>query len=348
VLSVTIETSIFAPPHVGVSAENVRGFVTTLLDWKEALDEERLTVYKSKFAVELLMQCEMYPIRPQLKMLLTSAEVFEYDSNTVAVLAEALLARSSNIEDAIGIYDVLVDELAMDPDVFEAYAPVALRDDAKRCAVVVSLAKRFAGGHALEGHAIAIRAQDLARLIQIRGLIRDIEHTRDDLAGLPLAPEYFEASVLLCGSCHLLLMNLNVGEILRGAMQADDVQAAIRVGLYKRHTEQRTPLKWQDLPAFTMGSAFFASLQAHHVTANSGLADRLMRSMVETICHDNLAATHALRSGAGGGNRQRMRGKDSAWRRDVDYEYHLHYWECEAGNVELANLVVHDEFSISE
>ena len=63
-----------------------------------------------------------------------------------------------------------------------------------------------------------------------------------------------------------------------------------------------------------------------------------------TIC----AATHALRSGAGGGNRQRMRGKDSAWRRDVDYEYHLHYWECEAGNVELANLVVHNEFSISE
>ena len=64
----------------------------------------------------------------------------------------------------------------------------------------------------------------------------------------------------------------------------------------------------------------------------------------------NLAATHALREGQGGGSPQRRRSTDgaTAWRRDVDYEYHLHYWECPGGIVELASMGPHNDFSIPE
>ena len=58
--------------------------------------------------------------------------------------------------------------------------------------------------------------------------------------------------------------------------------------------------------------------------------------------------THALRESSGGNALQRMRGDDKAWRRDIDREYHLHYWACEVSTVEFACVVTHDDFYIPE
>jgi hypothetical protein len=62
----------------------------------------------------------------------------------------------------------------------------------------------------------------------------------------------------------------------------------------------------------------------------------------------NMAAVHGLRTGMGGDDPQRTRGKDKAQRRDIDYEFHLHYWECANGTIELASVVHHNDFSIPE
>jgi hypothetical protein len=43
---------------------------------------------------------------------------------------------------------------------------------------------------------------------------------------------------------------------------------------------------------------------------------------------------------------QLTRGGDTAWRRDIDRDLHLHYWELEAGGVELASVVDHNNFYI--
>ena len=345
-LSVTIETAVFATPPIDTSAELVRNFVETLLDWKNAMDDQRLDVYTSRFAPDVLINCNLYPIRPQLKALLAQAAVFEYDANTVAVLAETILNRSDKIEDKLGISDVLVSDLALNPNVFAHYAPPQLLEDAQRCVIVLSLANRFVNDPTLRGHAIAIRTSNVATAVQVKCLIQDIEHIRDDLGGVPIAPEHFEGSILVCSSCHHLLVSVDEIEMLRGAADERQLAAAIRVGLYKRYVFAGTPLRWEDLPNFSIGHAFFASLTRHHVMSGSGLAERLVRAVMETICHDKLDATHALRIGQGPGDAQRQRGADLAWRRDIDRDFHLHYWECDTGIVELALLVVHNDFSI--
>jgi hypothetical protein len=43
-----------------------------------------------------------------------------------------------------------------------------------------------------------------------------------------------------------------------------------------------------------------------------------------------------------------MRGSDKAQRRDIDYEFHLHYWEIANDVIELASVVHHNDFSIPE
>ena len=163
-----------------------------------------------------------------------------------------------------------------------------------------------------------------------------------------MAPAYFEGSTFVCGSFHRLLMTLDEVGILRWAKTAVHVATAVKVGVYKKFVSSGNVLPWEELPAFEIGHEFFGSLQTHHVAADSGLAEKLFRAIVETICHENLGATHALRKGRGANDPQRMRGEDAAWRRDVDYEYHLHYWECAKGTVELALVVVHNDFSIPD
>jgi hypothetical protein len=63
---------------------------------------------------------------------------------------------------------------------------------------------------------------------------------------------------------------------------------------------------------------------------------------------EQLAAVHALRAGKGGNNPKWTRGKDNAQRRDIDTEFHLHYWKCADGTIELASVVRHNDFSIPE
>jgi hypothetical protein len=348
VLSVTIDTAVFAPPPLGSAAEDVHSFVATLLEWRDAMNDGRLDVYTSVHAPEVLGDSDLYPIRPRLKELLREAAVFEYDANTVAVLAETILNRSGKIEDLLGISDVLVDDITIQPDVFASHSPAALRDEAQRCAAVVSIASRYLDEPRFRCHAIAIRATDVGAAVRVRGIILEIAHSRDDLGGLPLAPAYFEGSTFVCSSFHRLLMTLDEIDILRWAKTGSHLATAVKIGIYKRFSSLGKDVSWEDLPAFDVGHKFFDSLQTHHVAADSGLAEKLIRAIVETVCHENLPATHALRKGDGGNDPQKMRGKDAAWRRDVDYEYHLHYWECATGVVELAVVVAHNDSSIPE
>jgi hypothetical protein len=68
--------------------------------------------------------------------------------------------------------------------------------------------------------------------------------------------------------------------------------------------------------------------------------------VAEAVDQLNLADTHALRKSGAARAAQVTRGKDTAWRRDIDHEFHLHYWESEDGGIELASVVPHNCFDI--
>jgi hypothetical protein len=345
VLGVTIDSGVFAPPQIDATRDEVYRFIATLLEWKDAMGKGYIRLYKSRFTQEVLMQCDLYPLRPRLRELLKNAAVIEYDANTISVWVERILNGAIEFEPSLGITDVLVEDAAIDPDVFASSTPALLRQNSVRCAVILSLASRFANEPMLRAHAIALRAPDFGMPVRVRAIIHDIEHCRADLGAVPIAPAHFESSVLVCTSVQRFLLCLDGIDIVRSAIAPVDIETAIRISLFRSYSS-RGDFDWQDLPAFQLGSQFFQSLQEHRAMSGSGLAERLMRSIVETVCHENLAATHALRTGQGGDNPQRTRGRDLAWRRDVDREYHLHYWECAGGIVELAKLVVHNDFSI--
>src|SRR5438128_2723819 len=84
--------------------------------------------------------------------------------------------------------------------------------------------------------------------------------------------------------------------------------------------------------------------------APSSVSASALRAASEAIDRQNMPAVHALRTGTGGNDPQRVRRRDNAkaWRRDVDREYHLHYWETGNGTIEFASIGVHNDFTIPE
>jgi hypothetical protein len=69
--------------------------------------------------------------------------------------------------------------------------------------------------------------------------------------------------------------------------------------------------------------------------------------MVEAIDQLRTEDVHALRESGSGGAPQRTRGGHRAWRRDIDREYHLHYWQC-SDRIEFGWIGPHNDFHLPE
>lgn len=347
-LSITIDAGTLAPPFLNPTADGVYRFVEQILEWSEALERRSAKILTPRSTDAVLIGCDLYPFRPHLRRILAETGVEEYDANTIAAVAETLLTRSLKVEDEFLITDILASDLSLVPDIFGNYNPPALREECQKWAVIIAILRKHARDPILPNHAIAVRARGEDRIVQVRGLLDIVEHARADLGAVPLSPNYFEGEVLLCDSFLDYLLAVEEIVVWENATGDEDLISAIRIALSKERLRRGERVVWENLPPFTVGRRFFASIASCGGFAGSGLSRRTLRAVVETIEHLNLPATHHLRTGAGGGNPQRMRGADAAWRRDIDYEYHLHYWECADGSVELASVVVHKDFTISE
>lgn len=95
-----------------------------------------------------------------------------------------------------------------------------------------------------------------------------------------------------------------------------------------------------------IGKDFISSAHRLGFMHDESKIGRLLRACADLILGRNLNQSHALRVGKGPNDAQRTRGTWSAWRHDVDYEFHLHYWRS-GTDLELANVVTHNEFDIS-
>lgn len=342
--SVTIDAGVLAVPVQSGTPEDAHRYVETLLDWSKLLDEPWVAVYMSERASEALFEDGLYPLREQLKRLFTAHGIIEYDVNTVAAVVDRLLQLTPSFETFFSIRDVLTENLALEPDVLLLCSGNGLRSDLARCVVLIAILREHCPQDARE-HSLILRNAG-GRTLRVRAQIHDLEHGRADLGALLHHPEYFEGEVLICDDFKGLVECLDETAILLRARDDVGVETAIRVALYKSRLANGLTPEWDDVPRHRIGHSFRTIVEALHPTEQ--LAAKVLRAIVETLERSNMADTHALRTGPGGADPQRMRGGDKAMRRDVDYEYHLYYWQCSDGTVEIASVVVHNDFSIPE
>ncbi len=342
--SVTIDAGVLAVPHADCAKDDAFQYVDTLLDWSKLLDEPWVAIYMSERASEALIDEELFPLRNHLRELFNRHGIVEYSVNDIATVAEKLLSLTPSFETYYRVKDVLSEHLETDPDVIRLTTHDGLRSDLARCITLIAVLRKHCS-QPLGGHSLILREAP-KQVIQIRAQIHELEHTRGDIPALPCPPEFFEGDVLVCDDFHGLIECLDESAILVGASDDLGIELAIRIALFKYAIAQGDATDWGGVLVPTIGSRFRESCRQVCADQRNSVPPKILRSIVETIKGHNLSAVHALRTGPGGNDPQRIRGSDKAQRRDIDREFHLHYWECVDGTVELASVVYHNDFSI--
>ena len=344
--NVTIDAGVLAVPRVNCPKDDAFQYVDTLLDWSKLLDEPWVAVYMSERASESLFADELYPLRDQLRELFSAHGIVEYDVNTVARIANQLLMITPSFETYYCIKDVLSEHLETDPDVIRLTTHDGLQSDLARCITMIAVLRKYCS-QPLGGHSLILREVP-KQVIQVRAQIHELEHSRDDIPDLPNPPELFEGDVLVCDDFRGLIGCLDESVILVGASDDLGVELAARIALFKHDIAQGDFPDWSGVVVPTIGSSFRKLCQRVCSDQGDAVPPKILRSIVETVKDNNLPAVHALRTGTGGNDQQRMRGSDKAQRRDIDREFHLHYWVCGDGTIELASVVYHNDFTIPE
>lgn len=342
-LSVTIETALLAPPISAPTPERVFKYVTDLLGWSAA-ERAQVRVLRSQRAAEVLVESGRYPYRHVLDLLIRQAGVEQYDAGTVAQYVEKFM-RCEEAESFLGISDFLDEGLTIVPDVYRACNPSALRRDCERAVVMAAIA-RSASEPDHRNHAVASSHCDAGRYVSVRTTLTILEHEREDLQALDRLPADFDGRCPLCASVADYLAQVDAVVSWSGAADNRGLRAAIEAATFKSRQSRRVPLGLPGLPRLRLHPEFFDSANACGALDNLSLGERVLRAAVETIEGLNMPDVHPIRTDRGGGAPQRRRGQDAAWRRDIDDEYHLHYWECGDGTVELACIGPHNNYRI--
>jgi hypothetical protein len=365
--SVTIDASVIAAPPANTEHEVVHQYVETLRALKKLDQKTWVAIYTSEFTAEVLIADGLYPLRPALNTLFKRCGITEYDANTVAILAESFLSQPS-CEEVFGINEVLAEEVTLTPNLSSWVASKNLASNLERCVILMAILRKYCNppvtDHWLVVNKPIPTSSSPVEEVTVKALIHELEHNRgDEIQGIPVPPAYLEGSVsvLVGPSFSDLIKWLDEKTLLNKAAPQETIEPAIKVAIYKlclerleRNLSQKRQVEIDEIEEerekfreWTFGKDFFATVR-ECCRNRSDLAERLLRSIIETIDRQQLQDTHRLRTGKGGDDPRRKRGQDAAWRRDIDREYHLHYWECEEGMVEFANMVPHNDFSITE
>jgi len=349
VQSVSIDAGVLAAPPAASSRDAVYAYVETLLDWRCLLDEPWVAVYLSERTAGLLVEEGLYPLRDALKALFASNGVVEYDVNTVAQVAERLLMLTPSFETYFRIRDVLADPLETDPELLSLTVGQHMATDLGRCVVLLAILRQHCR-RAVQNHSLILKNCPQSGRILVRAVIHELDHEREDLEGVPSAPEVFNGEVLACGDFRGLLSSIDEAAAWRSASDEIGKEVAVRIAVYKSRLVRGLHPEWDEVPSVRFGKNFVEIADRACQANPDALVPRLLRSIVDTAEKLNFSAMHALRENQSGGAPQRERRTDGAkaCRRDIDYEFHLHYWQCIDGIAELASMGPHNDFSIPE
>lgn len=345
--SVTIDAGVLAvpPPHSPVA--DAHRYVDSVMFWSQILECPWIDVLMTKDFRESLVCDQLFPFLPHLRNLFEANGIREYDAHTVNIAVGRLLRQSfTSFEDHFKVSEVLSEEQSVFPDVLHQSQGDALRSDLARCLLLTAILRKYCREY-IRSHALFLRHAPRP-VLNVRAVIDEIEHDRSDLVNIPVSPKAFEGEVIVCDDFTGLIECMDEAFIFANSQDNVGADAAIRIALFKFRQERGEEPRWERLPAFRIGDHFLDTA-VKACRAGRALPEKILRSIVETLEGLNERDVHALRTGSGGNNPQQMRGKDGAMRRDIDPTYHLHYWSCEDGLVELATVSYpHDNFWIPE
>ncbi|MBF2758664.1 MAG: hypothetical protein ISN28_05190 [Ectothiorhodospiraceae bacterium AqS1] len=267
--------------------------------------------------------------------------------NTIAPIFERLLRHTPHFETHFKIHDVEYDNFVSNPDLSSLRAGSALApdiDDLERFIVLISILQEHSDA------SLVVKNAPESGTIEVQASLREIDHERDDMDDVPCPSEAFKSNVIICDNFTDLIKSVDETRIWTPASgSASDFETALQIAIFKNRLDRGDESEWPIKTPVIFGSIFIESIKECYEGNWRNIASKTLRSIAEVVDEIDTAKTHWLRKSKSGNSAQRSRASDGAkaWRRDIDYEYHLHYWK-NGEMIELASIVTHNDFSIPE
>lgn len=334
-----LDPAFFACPPITAGKDAFESFLWGIVTLQEITKSKRLNVLIPATTHDALFDCGCYPIQGQLHQSIAAfGSVSDIQVCDVLRIVNGLLSKLATIEHSIGVDSVLFDHLIVAPDgAVATHDQLQLEASVRDMLVLSCLAVEL--GAASSGDVVLM----LARLlngpseISIQSEVLDYEG-----ASKLEVPCEIAATFPTCSSHTEFARVMDATQLWLGPLDTDEQTVALSFNILARLHEtgaQLEPFNWH------FGPEFLKSAQNLGFLHEENKVKSLLRACVEVVLRQNMAATHALRTGGGGNDPQRVRGTLKAWRRDIDYEYHLHYW-ADGVSIEFSCVVVHNNFDI--
>jgi hypothetical protein len=306
---------------------NFEDYIFNILEIKEMMDVKNIKLLISKNTSEILTVENNYPewadLDKSIKLFGLSDVIQPKD---VIVTLNGIL-KSTELEERTNINEILYDKLDYDSSILNDFHK-KYRDEIERLFVL------FVINQKLNGRSLMASVND--NYFFLKGQILDVEST--DKTEIKVLPK-IEGGITTFSNTNRLYDLLDPILLWKNAYEEEDFIDALHIYLYQRSGEYFKVTKWR------FGDTFFEKAKLSGFLHEEAKIKTLLKCLADTLLEENLNATHALRDGAGAKNSQVTRGKDKAWRRDIDYEYHLHYWHGN-NSYEFASLGVHSDMNI--
>ena len=345
-LNLYLDPFVFVCPNPADGAGEFDCYIDTLVLLEDIRQSDWIHVYMMASTNEVLLSTDSYPMWDSLEKAIAYHNASEIQTRDVMTVINSLLQRVPQIEDAFQISEILVEEIQYQPNYHVQNRATPFIEHYLRILSLACLICEINGMDQREQVFITKSLRGATEQLIIHGKL--VAHEPNRLALHIDLPHMFGGSfsgivdrhgLFLCVDPILLWLNAHCPECYR---------QAISIYLFKRLLE-RGISALMAAPPWTVGLNFFASIDALSILRQENRIKELLRACVESILSENLSATHALRIGAGPNEPQRIRRRDGAkaFRRDINYDYHLHYWETSAGP-EFAAVVTHNDMTIPE
>jgi len=327
----------FIALHGPVTRDYLEDHVESVVSWAAAIRAGDLKNFIPPRLLERLATLELYPLRQTYDKLLKEARISAYSGSDIATLIHEIIDRSESIDDLV--VDFEGDSFEIDP-ASELGLPCNCHPDLDDLTVAAWTACAALSLRANLPHANFFLTQRTSASGSLSGRYEferilyfdDIEI--EDAAGeyrLPLGFELREAAKAF-----------GPATLLRDALvEKRNLTFALQIGGEDAHPDE----EWKER-SIDLAPTFISDLKTPDILNNESLLRRVIKAISEISLNVAQEKTHALRKTAKAGSAQIKDGEYSAWRHDVDHEWHVHYWRGPGGVIQFASVNVHNHFAI--
>lgn len=334
-----VDGYLCACPPRDVPPQAFYEFINSLLEWHEVRFTPAASLFSSANTFSVLEATGSLPLWEPIAERIQTAGIVDVQAKDVVGLVNSLLTKTAPIEDALGLNEFLCGRDYFQLPWAEGQRPEEFDELTRHLVLAMSFRARVADQDPRR-HVLLTKGCADGSVVSVRAAVEDAEgYRRCDFE----FPVEFNHDFRAATKRSTLWRGLDSGEICLYAMEKRDPSLLVIAIQEELSRRSATPRHW------SVHSRFGESLWDLGGARNIIVARSVVRACAETVLEESMSATHRLRTGAGAGDSQRRRGRDGAgaWRRDIDREFHLHYWQTPTGP-ELASVVTHAEMAIPE